>query len=384
VPVCQPLAGHRVGANHTASCVIGNDDRVHCWDDRFLSSGAPFADRGQLEGFLQDVQSDPEGQVERLIGRMPRMRGLEHHAWGPFDRPVQIVVGEMHACVLEGSGAVACWGINLGGQLGDGTTINSEEPVRPRDLPPVRALAAGRWQTCAATCAGEVLCWGQAGELDTPVLAPKRVERIVDRVRDIVAGPSHVCALMVAGTVSCWGFIGGEGWDAMLQVVLVPDLNEVVALSAGRQFSCALRSDGAVWCFGATREAGMLGDRESYARADRTVRVEGLMDPVVLATGERLSCAVERDGDLVCWGEGAAGFRYGPRYPAPRRVTPRDLHEVQLPLPVAGAAPLPDELPPFEDVAVGWGHICGLSADALYCWGYRQYNKPVAHRFPLP
>lgn len=46
-----------------------------------------------------------------------------------LDDANDIAVGNGHACALRGAGEVACWGRNLQGQLGDGTTDDRNVPV---------------------------------------------------------------------------------------------------------------------------------------------------------------------------------------------------------------------------------------------------------------
>jgi alpha-tubulin suppressor-like RCC1 family protein len=68
-------------------------------------------------------------------------------------------------CALLGSGSVDCWGGNGAGQLGNGTTTNSDVPTAVVDLPsrdPVTSLASGYFGDCALLASGSVRCWGDA------------------------------------------------------------------------------------------------------------------------------------------------------------------------------------------------------------------------------
>jgi len=74
-----------------------------------------------------------------------------------------ITAGFHHSCALIAGGTVKCWGSNIYGQLGDGTTTNSN----PRVLVVVSAIntaigiAAGYHHTCAVPAVGQVKCWGE-------------------------------------------------------------------------------------------------------------------------------------------------------------------------------------------------------------------------------
>jgi alpha-tubulin suppressor-like RCC1 family protein len=52
---------------------------------------------------------------------------LGRNVFGPF---TQVSAGDAHTCALRPDGAILCWGRNAAGQLGNGSLISEQRPVR--------------------------------------------------------------------------------------------------------------------------------------------------------------------------------------------------------------------------------------------------------------
>lgn len=121
-----------------------------------------------------------------------------------------LVAGSAHTCGIS-DGTVLCWGANAAGQLGDGSGSDQRSPVAVAGLPgPARALAAGAVHTCALTTDGRAFCWGQNrfGQLGdgTTQDSPQPVEVSGGlRFRDIHAGGASTCGFTQDGAQYCWG-----------------------------------------------------------------------------------------------------------------------------------------------------------------------------------
>ncbi len=88
-----------------------------------------------------------------------------------------------HACARIGD-TLQCWGANVFGELGDGSTDDESSPVVVFDgkttatkvAPGDHSVAVGGRHTCAITVKGDVMCWGanHRYQLGSSVLTPQR------------------------------------------------------------------------------------------------------------------------------------------------------------------------------------------------------------------
>ena len=135
----------------------------------------------------------------------------------------QISVGGAHTCALLTAATVKCWGYNKYGQVGDNTTTDRHKPAATpiAGLTGVIAISAGGNHTCALTVAHAVRCWGDnlTGQLGDGTTTDRHKPAAtpiagLTGVVAISAGGSHTCAVLAAGTVECWGYnLRGEIGD---------------------------------------------------------------------------------------------------------------------------------------------------------------------------
>ena len=139
---------------------------------------------------------------------------------------VAIACGRWHTCALLNTGAMVCWGDNSEGQLGNGSTTDSPTPVGVTGLSSgVSAITAAEFTHTCALVGGGMKCWGDnmTGQLGdgstTDSSVPVDVTGMGSGVRAISAGGYHTCSLGDAYVVHCWGAntVGQLGDGTMVQ-----------------------------------------------------------------------------------------------------------------------------------------------------------------------
>jgi alpha-tubulin suppressor-like RCC1 family protein len=123
---------------------------------------------------------------------------------------------------VKGDGTVACWGMGGNGQLGDGMSTSSPTPVTATGFSGITAIGTGTGfqgeTTCALKSDGTVWCWGlnnggQVGD-GTMTNAPSPVEVPgITTATAISVGANGACAVTADQLLHCWGGVGFQRTD---------------------------------------------------------------------------------------------------------------------------------------------------------------------------
>ncbi|MGC4932773.1 protein kinase domain-containing protein [Gordonia sp. DT30] len=280
--------------------------------------------------------------------------------------------GHGTTCAIRQSAAY-CWGSNADGALGNGTTTDSNTPVKINGLNKVTSIAVG-WTSACAIADGSLYCWGnnaqgQLGDGTTQNRpAPTKVANLhnvtsvaigadVKLSGEAVESDSTSCAVADGGAY-CWGAntrgqLGDGTTDSRPVPTKVKHLDDVVSLTTDSAQTCALTGAGDVYCWGANNR-GQLADGTTVDQKT-PVRVGGLSKVTDLATAVNSTCAVS-DGSLYCWGNNTYGQTGG----ADRRTT-------RAPTQVTG-------LSNVSRVSMGSQTTCAVADGAVNCWGNNSAN----------
>lgn len=296
-----------VAAGHERTCALDRDGDVWCWG------------RNQIVDFPTFHQLGTGSTSAREMSPVRVPLSSRAHA---------ITAGWWHGCAALDD-EVACWGMNLSGELGDGSMSPRLLPVRAGSIGSVLAIGAGSGPSCVIE-GGSLRCWGYAERggvasgSTANVLLPRDVDLLsgLPPVLDFegldIGGAGteghggHGCAHTVGGELYCWGRNdeGQLGLGDLIDRFEVHALGDrdVRQISAGGRHTCILDQAGGARCFG-SNGFGQLGIDRAMPRLSSipAAPVSDLPAASRLATGTDHTCAILRDGALRCWGSNVLG-----------------------------------------------------------------------------
>lgn len=281
--------------------------------------------------------------------------------------------GGQHTCALA-DGGVYCWGLNIHGELGNGSTTQSTSPVRAGTIGGATAVATGYMHSCALT-GGKVYCWGdnsrgQIGDgTTTRRTSPVLVQGLLvgKTVTAIAAGAAHTCAV-AGGAVYCWGSnvsaqlginTSGSGTNRSQPVAVsttgVLNGKTVTAVTAGEAHTCVI-ADGKAVCWGYNNNGQIGNNSTSLALVATAVTAPWAATATVtsLSAGMYSTCAVVAD-KAYCWGENGSG-----------QLGNGTTTDQRTPVAVTSSGVMNGQV---DEVTAGAAHSCATSGSVAYCWG---------------
>ena len=344
--LCGCVQAIAVGDSH--SCAVKLDGTVSCWGDNAV---------GQLATPSENLPSSPEPLPIANVSNVDQVIAARNHTcvvrtdgiamcWGdntgnkasPND-PTEVVlpiagnpwgassverlgVGGTHTCVGRTALPPLCWGSNTSGQL--------TGPEPPMMLPVMvggvesNIIALGEAHSCMNSMRNNLLCWGDNsyGQLGIdPVItafsSTPQVVPLATQVAQAVSGQHHICILS-GPDVLCWGrnTLGQLGIDSQVDtftpttVTLPPGIGNIRTLVAAADHTCTVMFTGDIYCWGGNQNGELLLEQDKTGEDGFTLTPQAIelgFSVAQLATGVTHSCALNTQGQVLCWGRNNLG-----------------------------------------------------------------------------
>jgi hypothetical protein len=369
------LSGVALGISACGSSESSSDDSDDAGGtggNGHVSAGMSGAGRGAIAG-SSAIAGMAGADANSDAGAPSVVAGLDEYSLASTARG---------SCALDAKGAIQCWGLSpdkwaipagqfaeLHGSPDEICAVRSDRTVECFDQPGLAAgggaselissgkvtqLALQRGAVCGIDGNGSAFC-NSSDSIPVPLTVPAGETFSV-----LSVGAYFACGIRVqTGSILCWGYPGSDScdWEAPMTGQLDAPTGEFVSLSSGRFSSCAIEKRGDVRCWG----AGEPTDDPNLACSDNLQNFGQSIPPDgafrSLSVGANHTCGVKTDGTVACWGAGTTDEC-------------QDIGDnCRQSRPPTGA---------FEQVTVGNYHSCAITAERkVQCWGYPSEGRLV-------
>jgi len=257
-----------------------------------------------------------------------------------MDDVIQVSAGDTHTMAIKSDGSLWAWGLNISGQLGDGTLENKILPIKIME--DVVQVSAGNGYTIAIKNDGSLWAWGWRSFGNIPT-------KIMDDVIQVSVGRAHSMAIQGDGSLWAWGWnlfgmLGDSTAGGDYKYPPIKVMDGVAQVSAGYEHTMAIKNDGSLWAWG-RNDSGQLGDG---TKEHKIIPVKIMDEVIQVSAGDTRTFAIKNDGTLWGWGGNRNGG-VGDGTTEDRLIPVKIMDDVMLPT----QAPLEPTDPTAETSLVG-------------------------------
>jgi alpha-tubulin suppressor-like RCC1 family protein len=246
---------------------------------------------------------------------------------------VSFSTGSTHACAVDGGGSVYCWGANSLGQLGMGDTMPRLSPTRVPGITDAVEVSATTSGTCVrrgnagifvVTCWGSNL-WGLSGQgttSSTPTLSPgASVMSLPTNLLGlaIVGQTNSMCAVTTNGELYCWGEnanaatlpLGASAGPGIPAASVAPGVTGATQVAISETGGCLVRQTGTpgtteLWCWGSSALSWIPSASGTTLVQTATLQPT-VVNPIYVTSQSSGMCAALAAGGVVCSGSDGLG-----------------------------------------------------------------------------
>ncbi len=166
------------------------------------------------------------------------------------------------ACGIDSNDKLYCWGNNNSGQVGDGTTVNKSVPTAidsANTYSFVSTDGGGTGSTCGILVSGILKCWGSniVGQLGDGTTTQRTTPTTIGAAtfKTVNVGNWSTCGVMTNDKLYCWGSNGsGQVGDGSkferTSPAAVDSGNSYIHVETDGDTACGIRSNGSMYCWG--------------------------------------------------------------------------------------------------------------------------------------
>ena len=166
--------------------------------------------------------------------------------------PMAVTNGS-HTVVLKADGSVWAYGVNSSYELGDGTNVSKDTPIKVQfpDGIVIKQIAVGNTHNVALDMDGNVWGWGANSNNSLSLISSTPTKLGLSNIKKIVANNDQSMALTEDGYVYVWGLnSNGELGTRTYEAVSVPTqlsyVNDILDIAIGKNHTLLLTTTGKV------------------------------------------------------------------------------------------------------------------------------------------